>query len=88
LRLCRWPHVKPSELSRGESLPLTSLEEMSRWETMGREVALSLASLALNTPLAPWQFSSCTKLVGRRVAVVMGVWLGRAGGEGAPPDAA
>ena len=32
--------------------------------------------------------SSRMKAVGRGVVLVMGVWLGRAGGEGAPPDAA
>ena len=36
----------------------------------------------------PWLSSSRMKVVGRGVALVMGVWLGRAGGEGAPPDAA
>ena len=34
----------------------------------------------------PWLSSSRMKVVGR--GMVMGVWLGRAGGEGAPPDAA
>ena len=35
-----------------------------------------------------WLSSSRMKVVGRGVAEVLGVWLGRAGGEGAPPDAA
>jgi hypothetical protein len=39
-------------------------------------------------PSRLWQVSSHNTRVGRRVAVVMGVWLGRAGGEGAPPDVA
>jgi hypothetical protein len=36
----------------------------------------------------PWLSSSRMKLVGRGMVLVLGVWLGRAGGEGAPPDAA
>jgi hypothetical protein len=36
----------------------------------------------------PWQSSSRIKLVGRGMVLVVGAWLGRAGGEGAPPDAA
>ena len=32
--------------------------------------------------------SSRMKVVGRGMVLLMGVWLGRAGGEGAPPDAA
>jgi hypothetical protein len=35
-----------------------------------------------------WQSSSPMKLVGRGVVLAVGWWLGRAGGEGAPPDAA
>jgi hypothetical protein len=35
-----------------------------------------------------WLSTSRMKVVGRSMVVVMGVWLGRAGGEGAPPDAA
>ena len=36
----------------------------------------------------PWLTSSRMKVVGRGMVEVVGVWLGRAGGEGAPPDAA
>ena len=36
----------------------------------------------------PWLSSSCMKVVGWGMVLVLGVWLGRAGGEGAPPDAA
>jgi len=36
----------------------------------------------------PWLSSSRMKVVGRGMVLVLGVWLGRAGGEGAPPDAA
>ena len=36
----------------------------------------------------PWLSSCRMKVVGRGVVLAMGVWLGRAGGEGAPPDAA
>ena len=36
----------------------------------------------------PQLSSSRMKVVGWGVVLVMGVWLGRAGGEGAPPDAA
>ncbi len=36
----------------------------------------------------PWLSSSRMKVVGRGMVLTMGVWLGRAGGEGAPPDAA
>ena len=35
-----------------------------------------------------WQSSSHMKLVGRGFVLAVGAWLGRAGGEGAPPDAA
>jgi hypothetical protein len=35
-----------------------------------------------------WLSSWRMKVVGRSMVEVMGVWLGRAGGEGAPPDAA
>jgi hypothetical protein len=36
----------------------------------------------------PWLSSSRMKVVGRGMVLLMGVWLGRVGGEGAPPDAA
>ena len=36
----------------------------------------------------PWLSSSRMMVVGRGMVLAMGVWLGRAGGEGAPPDAA
>ena len=36
----------------------------------------------------PWLSTSRKKVVGRGMVEVVGVWLGRAGGEGAPPDAA
>ena len=36
----------------------------------------------------PWLSTSRKKVVGRGMVLAMGVWLGRAGGEGAPPDAA
>ena len=36
----------------------------------------------------PWLSSCRMKVVGRGMVEVVGVWLGRAGGEGAPPDAA
>ena len=36
----------------------------------------------------PWLSSCRLKVVGRGMVEVLGVWLGRAGGEGAPPDAA
>ena len=36
----------------------------------------------------PWLSSSRMKVVGRGMVLAMGAWLGRAGGEGAPPDAA
>ena len=36
----------------------------------------------------PWLSSCRMKVVGRGMVLAMGVWLGRAGGEGAPPDAA
>ena len=35
-----------------------------------------------------WLSSSRMKVVGRGMVLAMGAWLGRAGGEGAPPDAA
>jgi len=35
-----------------------------------------------------WQSSSHRKLMGRGVVLAVGWWLGRAGGGGAPPDAA
>jgi hypothetical protein len=35
-----------------------------------------------------WQSSSHRKLMGWGVVLVVGGWLGRTGGEGAPPDAA
>jgi len=35
-----------------------------------------------------WQFSFRNRMVGRGLVLAMGAWLGRAGGEGAPPDAA
>ncbi len=35
-----------------------------------------------------WLSSSHNRMVGRGLVLVMGAWLGRAGGEGAPPDAA
>jgi len=35
-----------------------------------------------------WLSSSRMKVVGWGMVLVIGVWLGRAGGEGAPPDAA
>jgi len=35
-----------------------------------------------------WLSSSDNRMVGRGLVLAMGVWLGRAGGEGAPPDAA
>ena len=35
-----------------------------------------------------WLSSSRMKVGGRGMVLVIGVWLGRAGGEGAPPDAA
>ena len=35
-----------------------------------------------------WLSSSRNKWVGRGLVLAMGAWLGRAGGEGAPPDAA
>ena len=36
----------------------------------------------------PWLSSCRMKVVGWGMVLVIGVWLGRAGGEGAPPDAA
>ena len=36
----------------------------------------------------PWLSSSRMKVVGRGMVLALGEWLGRAGGEGAPPDAA
>ena len=36
----------------------------------------------------PWLSSCRMKVGGRGMVLVIGVWLGRAGGEGAPPDAA
>ena len=36
----------------------------------------------------PWLSSCRMKLVGWGMVLVLGAWLGRAGGEGAPPDAA
>ena len=36
----------------------------------------------------PWLSSCRMKVAGRGMVLLMGVWLGRAGGEGAPPDAA
>ena len=36
----------------------------------------------------PWLSSCRMKVVGRGMVLLMGEWLGRAGGEGAPPDAA
>ena len=36
----------------------------------------------------PWLSSCRMKVVGRGMVLAMGAWLGRAGGEGAPPDAA
>ena len=41
-----------------------------------------------NLNCRPWLSSSRMKVVGRGMVLTMGVWLGRAGGEGAPPDAA
>ena len=35
-----------------------------------------------------WQSSFRNKWVGRGLVEALGAWLGRAGGEGAPPDAA
>ena len=35
-----------------------------------------------------WLSSSRMKVVGRGMVEALGAWLGRAGGEGAPPDAA
>jgi len=35
-----------------------------------------------------WQSSSYMKLMGLGVVLAVGWWLGRTGGEGAPPDAA
>jgi hypothetical protein len=35
-----------------------------------------------------WQSTSHKKLMGRGVVLAVGWWLGRTGGEGAPPDAA
>jgi hypothetical protein len=35
-----------------------------------------------------WLSSSHIKVVGRGMVEAVGAWLGRAGGEGAPPDAA
>ena len=35
-----------------------------------------------------WLSSSRLKVVGRGMVLALGAWLGRAGGEGAPPDAA
>ena len=35
-----------------------------------------------------WQSSCRMKVVGRGLVLAVGAWLGRAGGEGAPPDAA
>ena len=36
----------------------------------------------------PWLSSCRKKVVGRGMVLAVGGWLGRAGGEGAPPDAA
>ena len=36
----------------------------------------------------PWLSSSRMKAAGWGMVLAMGAWLGRAGGEGAPPDAA
>jgi hypothetical protein len=36
----------------------------------------------------PWLSSCRMKVVGWGMVEVLGAWLGRAGGEGAPPDAA
>ena len=36
----------------------------------------------------PWLSSCRMKVAGWGMVEVVGVWLGRAGGEGAPPDAA
>ena len=36
----------------------------------------------------PWLSSCRMKVVGWGMVEIVGVWLGRAGGEGAPPDAA
>ena len=36
----------------------------------------------------PWLSSSRMKVAGWGMVLAMGAWLGRAGGEGAPPDAA
>ena len=36
----------------------------------------------------PWLSSCRMKVVGRGMVLALGAWLGRAGGEGAPPDAA
>ncbi len=36
----------------------------------------------------PWLSSFRMKVAGRGMVLVLGEWLGRAGGEGAPPDAA
>jgi len=56
-----------------------------RWPAGGGLIA-GLSRSGSNS--RPWLSSSRMKVVGRGMVLLMGEWLGRAGGEGAPPDAA
>ena len=56
-----------------------------RWPAGGGLISgLCRSGLSCRSRLSSWRI----KVVGRGMVLVMGVWLGRAGGEGAPPDAA
>jgi hypothetical protein len=68
-----WKHHQVGQ-QRGGRRPVGggSISRLSRSEHHGRS----------------WQSSSHIKLVGRGMMLAVGWWVGRAGGVGAPPDAA
>ncbi len=82
-------HVSSQDVKASLSRPWkrdhAGRQRSGRWPEGGGPISRLSRS---EDPSRPWQASSYNKRVGRRVAVVMGGWLGRAGGEGAPPDAA
>ena len=74
-----------ASLSRPSKQYHVGRQRGERWPAGGGLISGPCCS-GLNS--RPWLSSSRMKVVGRGMVVLMGVWLGRAGGEGAPPDAA
>ena len=82
-------HLRVQNVRAALSRPLkrhqVGKQRGGRWPEGGGPIS-RLSRSGLNS--RSWQSSSRNKWVGRGLVLAVGAWLGRAGGEGAPPDAA